>query len=316
MKPEKLTSITRRTTDQTNTGFKSMTGYGSADLKRKNLLIKTEIRTVNHRFLNLKINIPESLIPFERFIEKEVQQAINRGTVNLTVRIEQADSGQGFKFNHRLLRHYYQKLQNLKRSLNISEDISLSTLLNLPGVLEASEKKEGTVFFLWSAAQKTIRAALADLLLMREREGRRLKKEMEKIIKQMSFLLKKTSSRQPEVVKNYARALEKRVRELMEKSRVNADQGLESDLAREIAFFAQRSDITEEIHRLKSHLNEFQHSLETSSPVGKKLDFLTQEILREVNTIASKSNDTRISLQAVELKNSVEKIKEQVQNIE
>ena len=295
--------------------LKSMTGYGSASLKQKGLVVKAEVRSVNHKFFYLKTNVPESISHHERTIEGMVRQFISRGTINLVVRLELPESVKLPEFNNKVIKYYHQKLKGLQRSLKLKNHVSLETILRLPGVMETNRPPAGLTW-LWAPVQKTIKNSLVDLRRMRQREGTRLKNELKKILSWMNGLVKLIEYYQPRVVRNHAASLQKRIARLLQKNKITFDDHFQSNLTHEIAFFAQRSDITEEIHRLRSHIAEFNRSLGVETPIGKKLDFLTQEVLREVNTITAKANDARISLQAVNLKNTIEKIKEQVQNIE
>ena len=206
----------------------------------------------------------------------------------------------------------------------MKDDISLNTILALSPLNTREYDQLVSSQSDWAIIEKAILKALDSLVKMREREGARLKKELEAIVKKMQLINDKIKKRVPEVIKHFHDIFSKRTADLMEKTNLAVNKGgdksdsdsLNKRIAEEVAIFAQRSDISEEIQRLNSHFNEFLRTMNQSGIFGKKLDFLTQEMLREVNTIASKANDTEISYHTINLKTDIEKLKEQVQNIE
>ena len=294
--------------------MRSMTGYGEASYEKENLLVRVECRSVNHRFFSLKLNLPETLTSYESEIESLVQKFIHRGTINLNVKLTALPEQGMYQFNATLIRHYYRRLKGLQKSLGIKEGIILDTLLTLPGVLEPDAQPDWHTQKIWLKVKGAIQLALRRLQWMREREGKRLHTGLKKTLHKMQSLISQIESYAPVVIDHYEQNLRQRVARLLNLKKNDLKDN--QSLATEIMLFAQRCQITEEIQRLLSHLNEFTRTMNDQNAVGKKLDFITQEMLRETNTIASKANNARIAHWAIELKTETEKIKEQIQNIE
>lgn len=327
--------------------MKSMTGYGEArgQLATQGLNIRVEVRSVNNRYLNLKINLPDLLSGYEGDIEEVVRQYLKRGAINIFIKIF-SDRVTRLIINQPLLKNYYQELKTLQKALGLKENIPFNTLINLPGVLEPVMKTDYISNKEWSYIVKIIRQALDNLVKMRQREGNRLAKTLQKNLKRMTEFLDKIEKRVPSIRFEYEVSFRKRLQDVLDKYALNKDfsagapagapapsggsdnnmskgrdrkgelNSLERSIAMEVALFAQKADINEEIKRLSSHIAEFTATLKQNNEVGKKLDFITQEMLREINTIGSKSNDTSVTYVAIALKSELEKIKEQVQNIE
>jgi len=296
-----------------------MTGYGETKQiiqRGGKLYLTVQTRSVNHRFFNLQLSLPEMLSDKETQVEGMVRKHIQRGSINLSVRLESGNQGTTVPFNTALIKRYYRQLQNLKRWLKLKGDVSIDMLLGLPGVLEKSDFLTTDNTVIWPATERAINKALDKLVRMREREGRRLKKELVKILGHLIRLARQIEKHTPEVLANYRQMLKSRIKELTASESITVNNNFSQRLAQEVAFFVQRCDITEELHRLSSHCNEFQRTLNERTGNGKKLDFLAQELLREINTIASKSNNAQISHLSVTMKTEVDKLKEQIQNIE
>lgn len=309
----------------------SMTGYGESRGSRSNKFsVRVEIRSVNNRFLNIKMNLPEVMAGYEDDIEKLIRQYIHRGTINFFLKLS-SDNPKRLIINRSMLKDYYKELKNIQFILGLKESISLGAIINLPGVLEPSIKSDFISNREWAYISMITRQALVNLAGMRNREGNRLKKTLQKSVNGMTVLLKQIKSRTPQVLTRYEDSLKERVRHILDGSFRKSDEtqpvinepgqkkrtsNLEQNIAMEIALFAQRADINEEIQRLKSHFEEFSATLNHKGEIGKKLDFICQEILREINTIGSKSIDTSITYAVISLKSELEKIKEQIQNIE
>jgi uncharacterized protein (TIGR00255 family) len=306
----------------------SMTGYGESKGSCRNKFnVRVEIRSVNNRFLNVKMNLPETMAGFEDDIEKLIRQYIRRGTINFFLKLS-SDNARKLIINRLVLKDYYKELKGIQSSMGLNEPISLKAIINLPGVLEPFIKSDYISHKEWSYISTVISQALGNLIKMRNREGNRLKQTLKESIKKMAVLLKQIKSRTPQVLAHYENSLEERVRHVLDNSFHDNDKlpndinqnkptsNLKQNIAMEIALFAQRADINEEIQRLKSHYDEFSATLEQKGEIGKKLDFICQEMLREINTIGSKSIDTSITYAVISLKSELEKIKEQIQNIE
>ncbi|MFH1226969.1 MAG: YicC/YloC family endoribonuclease [Planctomycetota bacterium] len=293
--------------------MKSMTGYGEAVAKLKGgNSIRVEIRSVNHRFFNLKTNLPASLNVYESDIEELIKKYIRRGSVNLVIREGRQEKPE-LNIQTGVLKNYHRQLKRLQKELGLAGGISIDTLISLPGVLEVADRDGVSGKRRWLSAERVIKSALQDMVAMRQRESRRLAKGLLAIIRKMLVLVGKIESLAPQVRTHYEQSLKERLAHILSSvDHSNISQGL----ANEVMLFAQRSDITEEIERLKSHIAEFERTMKLSSEAGKKLDFLAQEMLREVTTIGAKANNSKITYNVITLKGNVEKLKEQVQNIE
>jgi uncharacterized protein (TIGR00255 family) len=287
-----------------------MTGFGQSKIEYENFYISVEIRSVNHRYLDFHIRMPHQFMQLEDKIKKICQQYVSRGRVDCYVNIE----GSGLvkrklAIDWNLIDEYYQYITNLKDRFQINGNIQLSDLLQRNELIEIVEKELDNEE-LDQAILQAVEEAVQNLTNMRIIEGQVLKQQLDQNIVQMKDQLKKINDLIPVVQKEYEERLTKRISEYTE--------GLidDSRVLTEIAIFSERSDITEELTRLQSHVQQFQSTFELKGPVGRKFDFLVQEMNREVNTIGSKSNSIEISQSVVELKTIIEKIREQVQNIE
>lgn len=325
--------------------MKSMTGYGEARgrLAPNRLNIRVEVRSVNNRFLNLKLNLPDLLSGYENDIEDIVRQYINRGAINFFIKVF-SDRIPNLVINRQVLRNYHQELKSLQKTLGLRGEIPINVLINLPGVLEPMVKTDCISNKEWHYIVKIIKQALDKMVRMRQREGGRLSRSFKINLGQMFALLDKIEKRIPFIRAEHELSFKRRLQAALEKyglnkgvpsevagveynsankcgmdsrgKSVNELNSLERSIAVEVALFAQRSDINEELKRLSSHISEFKDTLKRNNEIGKKLDFITQEMLREVNTIGSKSTDAQVIYAVIALKGEVEKIKEQVQNIE
>lgn len=300
----------------------SMTGYGKASVSLNGLNIHAQMRSVNHRFLNCQINLPETLFDFNSRIETLIRKHITRGSINFSLKIEIDGKDQGSTLNIPLIKNYHKQLKSIRKNLSLKDEISINTILNLPGTYSSTHSPQTSKKVKWSAIERLVIKTTSNLVKMREREGKRLKTSLQQIIKKMRSIKNKIKKRTPAVINNYYRTLSKRVEDMLNNMKtIAADKKEENNninqrIASEVAFFAQRVDITEEIHRLDSHLDSFFHTMNQKGELGKKLDFITQEMLREVNTIASKANDASVSGYTITLKSYIDKLKEQVQNIQ
>ncbi|WP_234121097.1 YicC/YloC family endoribonuclease [Clostridium hydrogenum] len=292
--------------------LKSMTGFGRAvyDTGKRNFTI--EIKSVNHRYLDLNVKLPRSLSSLEDKIRKEVQKKLSRGKVDifLTQNIYNDDECE-VRLNKALADSYYKCLNEVKSCYEVKDDISVSLICKFPDVISI-EQREENYDEIWSEIQNTLKEAIDMLVLMRKKEGAKLKEDIEKkcdiIYKNICYIEEKS----PCVVEEYKLKLSERIKELLGENN-NVD---ESRIAMEVAIFADKSCIDEEIVRLKSHIVQLKETLAKDEPVGRKLDFIVQEMNREANTIASKSNDINIVQFVLDIKNDIEKIREQIQNIE
>ncbi len=291
--------------------LKSMTGYGKAEATVETGRITVEIRSVNHRYGEIYVKIPRPLMPFENEVRKRVAGRLKRGKIEVFVQMEGvAGAGALPEVDLQLAKVYHDAFVKLKEALGLHEPVTLSLIAAQKGVLIMGESEEATEAFqgeLFAA----VKGAVDNLDTMRLREGVALMEDLAARRDTLSALIAQVAERAPRMVADTAKKLTERVGQLA------GDSGLdEARIAQEIAFMADRCDITEELVRFGSHLMQFDETLLMDEPVGRKLDFLLQELNREVNTIGSKANDADITFCVVQLKAELEKIREQIQNIE
>jgi len=290
---------------------RSMTGFGRGEAAGDFGRIVVEMKAVNHRFSEVVFRMPRQFNAMEDPARKLVLTRVSRGRVDVFVQYEAAAKARGVKVDKELAIAYYSALKELAEGIGSNSELSLDTLAKLPDVLSVAEG-EVTADDLWPLLETALTQSLESLLAMREREGAALVVDVQSRLRVMEELATAAAVRNPQVVEEYRAKLHKRLTELL-------PQGHAVDpvrLAQEVAIFADRSDITEEIQRLGSHVAQFRQTLREGDSIGRKLDFLVQEVGREVNTIGSKANDAAITSKVVEAKGELEKIREQVQNIE
>ena len=300
--------------------MRSMTGLGAASRsaakgKGKSgaqaLALSAEVRSVNHKFLQLKLRLPSELALLEPEVEALVRKRLERGSVTLNVSSHGAAQLSALALDVGVARSYHAQLLELARELGLEPKIGLEDLAKLPGVF-ASEPDSKAMQQGRKLLLEVVEAALDNLEEMREREGQALARDLAKHGAQIARIAAQIRTRMPLVVKGHQDNLRKRVAELLGEKAALAP----ADVAREIALLADRLDVTEEITRLESHLAQLQVLGAKNGSVGRQLDFLVQEFLREANTIGSKCNDAQVAHAVVELKTSIERLREQVQNVE
>lgn len=290
-----------------------MTGFGDARLQDENLSVSVEVRTVNNRYLKVSIRCPDAYAALEGEIEKTVREKISRGTVNIGIRIDHVSATLENPINEPVLANYIARLQGLADKIRVEFRPDLNALVVLPGVTTDDSRRQYDVDAEWPIIQGVLRKALEKLQVFRIDEGRAMQNELllnKRIIEEQ---LQNVIGMAPQVVSEYRAKLLERVRQFLAESSVNVT---ESDLIREVSIHADRTDINEEIKRLTCHLEQFQAFIQEKESAGRKLDFLTQEMFREVNTIGSKANNVPIAHCVVEMKAAVEKIREILQNVE
>jgi uncharacterized protein (TIGR00255 family) len=289
----------------------SMTGHGQASLRYGDCSVDVEVRTVNNRYLKIVSKVSEPLSGFESELEHIVRDYLRRGSVSLSVRMTNFGSQQASLVNQDLLRSYLTEAKQVADDLLIPFHPELSGFLGLPGVVQPQyvDLSEG----LLEAIKAACRNSLEDLQTMRRAEGEAMAAKFREYLGMLEDNLKYIASRSPQVSVDYQQRLEQRVRLAVE------SRGLEIgalDLLREITLFCDRSDISEERTRLASHVDQFRQALEAEESQGRRLEFLTQEMGREINTIGAKANDSEISTYVVAIKTILEQIRELVQNVE
>jgi uncharacterized protein (TIGR00255 family) len=291
--------------------MRSMTGFGAASAQRGALALRAEVRSVNHKFLQLKIRLPSELAVLEPDVEELVRARLERGAVTLNVTSHGAAALSPVELNLPVARRYKALLAKLAKELGLPQDVELDDFAALPGVFTAEPDSQALQRGR-KALLEVVAMALDHLSAMREREGGALSRDLSKHAKAISAVVARVEKRMPIVVRNHQDSLRKRVGELL--GAATAVQP--ADIAREIALLADRLDVTEELMRLKSHVEHFGALCRKDGAVGRQLDFLVQELLREANTIGSKCNDAEVAHDVVELKTAIERLREQVQNVE
>ncbi|MEM6751058.1 MAG: YicC/YloC family endoribonuclease [Planctomycetota bacterium] len=297
-----------------------MTGFGEATVEDAGAHFDAELRAVNHRYFKCVVRAPEELSGLEPELEAQLRKHVSRGSFALMLRVRGAETTAPSQVNDDALLAYLDHLETIHgriaaRTNDPSVRIDLAQLLALPGVLTPATDPAELLARARRAAPALIEQAVAALDRMRVAEGATLTEEFSRLLDQMSQRAAEVRERAPLVVAEHRDRLLARVRDLVASAQIEIDH---KDLTREAAIFADRSDITEELHRLDAHVEHFREALsrKNGEPVGRTLDFLAQEMLREVNTVGSKCNDGQIAQRVVDLKTAIDRIKEQVQNVE
>jgi uncharacterized protein (TIGR00255 family) len=284
-----------------------MTGYGEGRYQSSGLDIVAELRSINNRHLKLSIRVTEGYSALEPVLEDYLRQRLRRGTVQATVRVRRQASPEDYRINPTVLRGYRDQLDRM------GEPPSLTSLLLLPGVVETGTALTADVDAIWPMCQLAVNEALDRLNEMRRREGESMARDLVANLKQIALELEDVRQRIPHVVSAYQNRLSDRINQILLEYDVRVQP---SDVVREVGFFADRIDTSEEIVRLRSHLQQAEAIMAERESAGRKLDFLVQEMFREANTIGSKANDAEIARRVVEMKTVIERIREMVQNVE
>jgi uncharacterized protein (TIGR00255 family) len=291
--------------------LRSMTGFGAGTAEGPGFTVRVEARSVNHRFLQTKVRLPAELSALEPEVEAQLKARLARGAVSLTATIDLDGGAAAGTLDRTLARGYRDAWVELGRELGLSDAPTLAQLTALPGVVRSGPGAPDP-----DLSAPPLRAAVAlaldGLAAMREREGQALAADLEQHARALGELCARLASRSPEAVARQQAALRARLAALLGPERPVEDK----DLARELALLADRSDVAEELARLQSHREQLLGLLHSSEPVGRQLDFLVQECQREVNTVGSKGNDAEIARLVIECKTLVERLREQVQNVE
>lgn len=291
--------------------LKSMTGFGRGEGQTSLGKVFVESRSVNHRYCDINIKLPKRLIPFENRIKELIRSQVSRGRVDVSVKLD-AEGEEKVQLNvdFHLAEQYYRALQSLKKKLQLKDKITLGLLAGAKDLITAKEEAPDLDPY-WQEIVPILKRSFQDMDEMKRLEGETLVKDLQQRLEKIAEHLDEIKEQSPLHLDAYRNRLYEKIRSLL--------GGIEMDASRfqqEVALLAERTDITEEIVRAESHLAQFVTLLKAEEPVGRKLDFLLQEINREVNTVSAKANDAEISQRAVEIKSELEKIREQVQNIE
>lgn len=295
--------------------IRSMTGYGEATAHHEGVHFFLELRTLNSKYFKASIRLPEDLQGLEAELEAELRRRLTRGAVTLTARCSDASTAAAHRINTDALRSYIEQLRAVAAVDGATLTIDPSALLSLPGVLQPSTDEEERIRRAREAFGSLLNKASGQLTAMRAREGQSLLADLLAQRDVIVARLTRIAERTPKVVEEYEKRLRARIDQLLKESNIATEP---ADLIREIAVYAERTDIAEEVARLRGHVSQFTELVSATDdrPVGRTLDFLAQEMLREANTIASKSGDADISRDIVEVKGAIDRIKEQVQNVE
>lgn len=291
----------------------SMTGFGEARHQEDKLSVSVEVRTVNNRYLKISIRCSDAYAALEGEIERVIREKISRGTVNISIRVDHPLAVLENPVNEVVLENYLKRLQGLADRLYLTHQPDLNALVNLPGVVTDDSHRVFDVDAEWPVIQDVLKKALDKLQKFRSDEGQSMLNELLLNNSVITQQLQNVEQLAPQVVSEYRTKLLERVRQVLAETGVNVT---ESDLIREVSIHADRTDINEEIKRLRCHLDQFQVFVKDKDSPGRKLDFLSQEMFREVNTIGSKANNVPIAHCVVEMKAAVEKIREILQNVE
>ncbi len=292
-----------------------MTGFGDASSQVDGVHYSVEVRSLNNKYFKSVIRLPEEIQGLEAEFESRLRERISRGTVTLTARCSDDSSAAAHHVNEQALTSYIQQLRRIPQIASGEARLDVAALLTLPGVLHAPADDGSRYDKARAALLPLLDKACDALLTMRDREGTSLAADLKSHLSFIGERLAQVQRLAPGVVAEYERRLKERIEALLNGAEVRIEQG---DLIREIAVYAERTDIAEEIKRLSVHLDQFEELIrrDDGKPVGRTLDFLAQEMLREANTIASKSPDAAISRHIVEIKGAIDRIKEQAQNAE
>lgn len=289
-----------------------MTGFGRGVIIENNFSVTVELKTVNNRFLDIALRVSGELQSLESTIKRQISNRLSRGRVDVFLNYERT-SAVNYELNRPLISGYLSALKQMQNEFNLSGEPDVNVIARLPNVLQSSKDDISDEFVI--GVENAVNLALDDLEKMRENEGLMLKNELDFRLNEIENRLPSVEKEADSVADEYRQRLTKRISELLAKS----DSQIEIDqtrLAQEVAFLSDRCDISEEIQRLRSHLEQFRQISIEEKEVGKRLDFLTQEFNREANTIASKTNNLTIKENALAMKSEIEKIREQVQNVE
>lgn len=291
--------------------MKSMTGYGKGEAAGANRKVTIEIKSVNNRFLDINTRFPKSLSYVEDVVKKKIQEVVKRGTLDVYYTYEVTGAtDKVVETDVPLAAEYLTAMRKIRDEFGLPDDITTMSLVRMQDVLvvtAAEENRDEIKALFESAAAEAVRSLDA----MRTTEGKSVQADLAKLVGNIIVSLKKVVVRAPSVVTEYKEKLSKRIADLLDSPAID-----EARIATEVAVFADKCDINEEISRLTSHIDQFTKALESNEPQGRRLDFLSQEMNREINTMGSKANDLELSKLVIEMKNELEKIKEQIRNVE
>ena len=291
--------------------IKSMTGFGRCEVLKDSRKFTVELKSVNHRYLDVNIRMPKKLNFFETSIRTLLKSYADRGKVDIFITYEDLSQSQvSVKYNAALAAEYLKYLNQMAEEFSLDNDVRVSTLSRYPEVFTMEECSEDEDE-LWNGLKEALEGAFSQFVEMRTKEGERLKEDILLKLDLLSEQIRFIEERSPQIIAEYRTKLEEKMRELLEDTQIDDNR-----IAAEVILFADKICTDEEVVRLKSHIQHMKETLEESNGIGRKLDFIAQEMNREANTILSKATDLDISNRAISLKTEIEKIREQIQNIE
>ena len=291
--------------------IKSMTGFGRCEVLKDSRKFTVELKSVNHRYLDVNIRMPKKLNFFETSIRTLLKSYADRGKVDIFITYEDLSQSQvSVKYNAALAAEYLKYLNQMAEEFSLDNDVRVSTLSRYPEVFTMEECSEDEDE-LWNGLKEALEGAFSQFVEMRTKEGERLKEDILLKLDLLSEQIRFIEERSPQIIAEYRTKLEEKMRELLEDTQIDDNR-----IAAEVILCADKICTDEEVVRLKSHIQHMKETLEESNGIGRKLDFIAQEMNREANTILSKANDLDISNRAISLKTEIEKIREQIQNIE
>lgn len=291
----------------------SMTGFGESQIQHDGLTVTLELRSVNHRYLKVSVRSGDGYGAIEPQVEKLVRDVVRRGTVYVNIRVRRDQSPNDFAINTEVLDAYEARLQQWCETSGREERVTIGSLLALPGVVSDKSRNSVDLEQDWPLIEQALISAIESYNQMRVEEGRAMKADFDENLANIAKQLAAIEARAPLMVDAYRDRLKERLDTVLAEHGLQIEPG---DLLKEVALYAERSDIAEEIVRLKSHLEQFNQVMDFKESSGRKMEFLTQEMFRETNTIGSKSNDIEIARHVIEIKTSVERMREMVQNVE
>jgi uncharacterized protein (TIGR00255 family) len=290
--------------------IKSMTGFGRGEASQNNITFSVDIKTVNHRYSDISVRMPRMVTALEEKVREYVGTKLSRGKIDIYINYDSFGQDTKVKLDTNLAAAYVDSLNTLKEQFSIKDEISLSLLTRFSDILKL-ETEEQDLDFLWGIMSSALEQAVGALVDMRSREGERLSRDMILKLDFIKTTVDEIKAKSSDLVEVYKNKLYDKIRELTKDVQLD-----ENRLLTEVAIFADKASIDEEIVRLGSHIEEFKKTLSINGSIGKKLDFIVQEMNREINTIGSKSSDLGVVNNVIGIKTEIEKIREQVQNIE
>ena len=290
--------------------IKSMTGYGRANVSKNEREYQIEIKSVNHRYLDVSVKMPRQLSYLEETIKKEISSKVKRGKIDVFVTFENNSAeGKEIKINTELAKAYIDELKKLAEKENILADIQVTDISKYPDVLNIQNSQDDET--IKEEVIETIKNATENLVQMREVEGTKISEDLTERLDKIQLKINEISKLSTGLIEEYVVKLEERIKEILKNQEVD-----KSRLAQEVVIYADKCSIEEEVTRLNSHISQFKTLLSSNEAIGKKLDFIVQEMNRETNTIGSKANKLEITNGVIDIKTEIENIREQVQNIE